>query len=136
MDTSRPRCYEGLGFCWDFRWIIPCYPRSRARLDAASLHAGGICGPGGEAERCWRTVASNAMVTTVVHEFATYDTHVYPIEIYAPVRHFLEDSKGASIKNIMAMGGCNEAEASVKGGGEARRFRRVMEFSLIATYLW
>lgn len=95
---------------------------------------------------CWRSKASEAMSTAlppgdaVVHDFSAYDTHVYPISMYPMLRaHVLYSTrrKFTSLGESMGGGDCEGGGlAATTSRVEKNHFRRVVQYSLMATFLW
>ena len=78
----------------------------------------------------------------VIHDFSTYDTHVYPVDLYPALRAHLGASRDkGSLAQSMLVGTC-DGRGGVGGpqGPEElwrrRRFRREMQFNLMATFMW
>jgi len=82
----------------------------------------------------------------VIHDFSSYDTHVYPVGLYPALRAHLRTTRDTgSLGETMAAGTCDGQEkvqvASSDGQGpeeleKQRRFRREMQFNLMATFMW
>lgn len=96
----------------------------------------------------------------VVHDFSEYDTHVYPVDLYPALRAHVrragtafasreegdddEYDGGAercSLSGAMSAGACDCDNGAVGEGGQGeigrrRRFRREMQFNLMATFMW
>lgn len=109
---------------------------------------------------CWRSKATRALSLPpreeVVHDFSSYDTHVYPIDLYPALRAHLRreaytsrddgggdrggDAEGHSLTDVMSAGACDDDDSVVGEGqveiGRRRRFRREMQFNLMATFMW
>lgn len=107
---------------------------------------------------CWRSEASKALGVPahepVVHDFSEYDTHVYPVNLYPVLRSHLReknvafkeddddaDAEGRSLPRVMSAGACDGGSAAGEGERQEeiekrRRFRREMQFNLMATFMW
>lgn len=103
---------------------------------------------------CWRSKASRALGVPanepVLHDFSEYDTHVYPIGLYPALRAHLRrgdddddaGTEGPPLAEVMSAGACEgdgDSGAVYEGPeeiGKRRRFRREMQFNLMATFMW
>eukprot|EP00903_Cladosiphon_okamuranus_P005533 g5510.t1 len=114
---------------------------------------------------CWRSKAPLALGIPenerVVHDFSEYDMHIYPTDLYPALRAHLgrgaafasrsddDDASGAdvdgaercSLAEIMSAGACDcehspIAEEWREAIAKRRRFRREMQFNLMATFMW
>jgi len=78
----------------------------------------------------------------VVHDFSNFDTHVYPVGLYPALRAHLRTTKDTgSLEETMATGTCyGQGEGSFPSRPQElekrRRFRREMQFNLMATFMW
>lgn len=80
----------------------------------------------------------------VIHDFSSYDTHVYPVGLYPALRAHLRTTRGTgSLGEAMASGTCDGQGQVASSDGQGpeelakqRRFRREMQFNLMATFMW
>ncbi|CAM9670176.1 unnamed protein product, partial [Ectocarpus fasciculatus] len=100
---------------------------------------------------CWRYKADGFFALPegekVVHGFAGYDAHVYPVDLYPALRaHLRATTEGSrELAEDMKQGACSFRMGSFRPGRMGRKagkpekqqqFRREIQYNLMATFLW